>query len=308
MLTYILILLITACAAQAEIRYTEADLNRVRERAVPDIKAVFYEDIIGRLPRDQQARARQVKLAFPEAGRSPLDFYADPSTQTISMPLTSIRFFDDMAVLYSWFESKGCRAENIQSYLLATLRQGRTMPTPLRAFDIDRQTAFADPFAGDVSGKIYSSGLQFILAHELGHLMLDHRTDVNAAGSQRQEVEADAFALEHFARLGGNPMGVFWYYMTAWWYDPQDAIRRAASTHPVSPERINALAARLLREPMDFAHGEENPQREAVFVRQIAGMAGTLAGFVEENGMLNFMIATLHEEFPVEGFAEACPS
>lgn len=299
--------LLLAAPAPAQVRYGPADLQRVRDRSVPVIVSVFQEDIIGNLPRDLRARAAQITLAFPETGPSPLSFYAEPATQTIHMPLTSIRFLDDVGTVFSWVESKGCEPGYVQTYLWALLREGRPLPAPLEAFAIDRDAAFADAYTYDVSGKIVSSGVQFILAHELGHLLLDHRTDVDAAESQRQETEADRFALEHFARLGGSPMGVFWYYMAAWWQDPLTG-NRPLSTHPVSPQRIRALAGRLAANPMDFAHGEADPQKEAALVAQLAVMVGDLADLIDDDGMLSLMPLTLERDFPTSRLARACPS
>lgn len=291
----------------AQVVYSQADLDRVMNRSVPDIRAVFEQDILGNLPREMRAQAARIRLDFPETGPGPLAFYADPDSRTIFMPLASIRFFDDMATVYAWFESRDCDAAYIQSYLHAVLRRNRPLPSPLRAFAIDRDAAFADPYTYDVSGKILSSGLQFILAHEVGHLLLDHRVGLPPALSQVQEAEADAFALDHFARLGGSPMGVFWYYMTAWWKDPADAAGRDASTHPVSSERIMAMSRRLAEAPMDFAHGELEPEREARLVADLAGMIAQLAGMIDDDGMLTLMPLTLERDYPESRFPFACP-
>lgn len=308
MLKWLLCLvLIAPTFAAAQVRYSEADLQRVRDRSIPSIQKVFVQDIIGNMPRADRARAAQIRLAFPVAGDGPLSFFAEPGTQTISMPLTSIRFMDDMSTLFAWFESKGCQPEYLQSYLWALLREGRPLPSPLVAFAVDRDVAFADTYTYELSGKIVSSAIQFILAHEVGHLMLDHRLDVDAAGSQRQETEADRYALEHFARLGGSPMGVFWYYLAAWWLDPVSS-GRGASSHPVSPERITALGDRLLANPMDFAHAEADPAKEAEIVRQLGGMVKGLADMIDDDGMLTLMPLTLERDFPPSRYATACPS
>ncbi len=296
-----------ALPAAAQMRYDAADLQRVRDRSVPNIRDVFAQDIIGLLPRDLRPRAAGITLAFPDHGPSPLAFFAEPSTQTIYMPLSSIRFFDDVATLFAWFESKSCQGEYLQSYLYALLRERRPLPPPLAAFAIDRDVALADAYTNDVSTKIFSSGLQFILAHETGHLLLGHRPGVDAAASQRQETAADRFALEHFARLGGAPMGVLWYYMAAWWQDPLTA-DRGASSHPVSPERIRALGDRLLANPMDFAHGELNPEHEADLVRQMGGMVRVLADQIDEDGFLNLLPIEMDRNYPASRFARACPS
>ncbi len=296
-----------ALPVAAQVRYEEPDLQRVRERSVPAIHKVFSEDIIGLLPRDLRPQAAGITLAFPTSGPSPLGFYAEPSSQTIYMPLSSIRFFDDVATLFAWFESKSCQPEYLQSYLYSLLRQRRPLPPPLVAFAIDRDVALADPYTDDVSAKIFSSGLQFILAHETGHLLLRHEPGASAAVSQQQEAAADRFALEHFARLGGAPMGVLWYYIAAWWQDPLSADRHRSS-HPVSPERIRALGDRLLANPMDFAHGELNPEHEAELVRQMAAMVRLVADQIDEDGFLNLLPIEMDRNYPASRFSRACPS
>lgn len=288
--------------------YTEAELQSTLRNAGPDIEDVLYIDIVGNLPRDLRPAAAGVRVAFPETGPGPLAFYADPATRTIYMPLQSIRFFDDVATLFAWVESKNCDPAGIQSYLWALLREGRPLPSPLRAFAIDRDTAFADPYTLDVSGKIVSSGLQFILAHELGHLLLQHRGGLDGTDSQAQEIAADDFALDHFARLGGSPMGVFWYYMAAWWQDPVGTEAEDASTHPVSPQRISSLAARLTADPMAFAHGELDPAREAALVAQLGGMVAGLAELIDDDGMLTVLPLGLERDYPPSRLAGICPS
>ena len=302
-----LILGVWAMAAHAQL-YTDAELQRVQERAVPNLIKVFDEDIIANLPRDQRARAAQVRIEFPEVGPSPLAFYADPTSDTIYMPLTSIRFFDDIATLFAWVEARSCDPEAVQAYLWRKLQLHEPLPAPLKAFNVDRDTAFADPFTDNVSAKIYSSGLQFILAHELGHLLLDHRLGLTGDESQAQEIAADDFALDHFARLGGQPMGVFWYFMAAWWFDPTNAEDLASYSHPVSPARIARLGTRLVEDPMSFAHAEVDPAREAELARQIGGMVLELSVMIDENGMLAAMPLLMEDAWPASRFATACPS
>lgn len=288
--------------------YTPDEMRHTFQAATPDIQRVFTQDILGNLPRDLRPRAAQVRLEFPEQGRSPLDFFAHPGRGVIYFPIESIRFFDDVATLFAWVESQNCNPEAIQAYLWAKLREGRPLPSPLRAFNIDRDTAFADEFTYNVSGKIVSSGLQFILAHELGHILLNHEGELPSAESQRQEIAADAFALDHFERLGGLPMGVFWYYMAAWWLDPRDEAGRDASSHPVSPARIATLAARLTGDPMAYSHGELDPNREAELAAQIGAMVAELATLIDDDGMLNLMPLVLDRDWPATRIAQACPT
>ncbi len=293
--------------SHAEVIYTAADLQRVRERAIPNIETVMWRDVVPRLPAALQDRARTVTLHFPERGPGPMSFYAQPSQARIYMPLTSLRFYDDIATLHAWFESRSCPQEYIQTYLAALLRAGDDLPAPLIAFGLDREVLFSDSYTYDLSGKIFSSGVQFLLAHELGHILLDHRTDVSGAQSQRQEAAADAFALDHFARLGGNPLGIFWFYQAAWWHDPASPQGRLMNSHPVSAERIRAMASRLIDSPNDFAHGEADPTREANLILQLGMMTSAFADLIDDDTFLNWSAAAMFNDYPLSRLREACP-
>lgn len=291
----------------AEVIYTPAELQRVRDRAIPNIETVMWRDIVPRLPADQQARARTVTLHYPERGPGPLSFYASPTQSRIYMPLTSLRFYDDIATLHAWFESQNCPKEYIQTYLAALLRAGEDLPAPFIAFGLDREVLFADTYTYDLSGKIFSSGVQFLLAHELGHILLEHSTDINAMGSQQQEAAADAFALDHFARLGGNPAGIFWYFQAAWWHDPATPEGRLQNTHPVSAERIRAMAQRLMATPRDFAHGEADPDREARLISQLGMMTSGFADLIDDDSFLAWIAPAMFNDYPLSRLKDACP-
>jgi hypothetical protein len=225
----------------------------------------------------------------------------------VYFPQNSIRFVDDIAILFAWFESQGCEPGMIQTYLWALLRDGQDLPSPLRAFLIDRDIALADPFTDDVSAKIYSSALQFILAHEVGHLMLGHTGGMTGPASQAQEIAADAFAMDHFGRLGAMPLGMTYYFVAAWWHDPVgDAV--AASTHPVSPDRIAALADHIARDPLAFASADANPTQAAAVALDMASELSNLARLAASDGMLTLLPYGLARDFPVSRLQVACPT
>lgn len=291
----------------AEVVYSPAELDRVRARAIPSIQSVMWRDIVPRLPDQYRSRAGDVQLVFPERGPGPMSFYASPERQEIYLPLTSLRFYDDIATLHAWFESRNCPQEYIQTYLAALLRAGEDLPAPLIAFGLEREKLFADTYTYDLSGKIFSSGVQFLMAHELGHILLDHRPGIAGAESRQQEAEADAFAIDHFARLGGNPMGIFWYYQAAWWHDPASEEGRLQNTHPVSAERIRAMAARLIENPEDFAHGEADPAREARLISQLGFMIDGFADLIDDDTYLTWIAPAMFNDFPLSNLRSACP-
>lgn len=287
--------------------YTEAELARTQERAVPSLVAMLEEDVVLNLPRDLRAQAAALELVFPVQGPSPLAFWAVPESGQIYLPLESIRFYDDVATLYAWFEHNGCDPGPIQSYLWLLLGEGRDLPAPLVAFAIDRDVALAEPFTEDVSGKILSSGMLFVLMHEVGHQLLGHTGGLTGSLSQAQETEADVFALEHFSRIGTLPAGAVFFFQSLWWLDPfGEAV--AGSTHPVSAARLAAIAEAIQARPEAFSFSEPDPEKGRAQALSIAGDVATLAGIAADETFRSFMIQTITTSYPPDGFATTCPS
>ncbi|AVO39122.2 hypothetical protein [Pukyongiella litopenaei] len=307
MLRVLAVPVLLATPAGAEF-YSAADMARVADRAIPSLRAALQDGIIAHMPRDQRPLADGISLAFPERGPHPMAFFSDPATGTIYMPLESIRFFDDIATLTAWFHGRGCSQDHVHSYLWSLLRKGRAMPSPLRAFALDRDALLADPYTNSLSDRFYSSGLLFILAHETGHLVLRHRAGLTAAASQAQEIAADDFATRHFTSVGTMPMGVLIYYLAAWWRDPEGRAA-ATGTHPVSAARIRALARHMLDDPAAFSHAEADAGPVAQQrVRDVAGLLNGIADSIAEDGMLSLMPRSLDRDYPASRFPSACPA
>ncbi len=286
--------------------YSDADLARTGEVATPGLVAMLHEDIVPNLPRDLRPAAARLELDFPARGPSPLSFWAVPGSGRIVLPLESIRFFDEVATLHAWFEGHGCDSGPIQSYLWLLVGQGAPLPAPLAAFGIDRETALADPFTEDVSGKILSSGMLFILLHETAHQLMGHAGGLAGTLSHTQETEADVFALDHFARLGVMPLGIVFFFQTLWWVDPFGAAV-AGGTHPVSAARIQAIADALATRPEDYSFAEPDPAKGRAQALAMAQDVGTLAGIAADEEFRGFMMDSIAASYPPDAFAGACP-
>ena len=138
------ILALWAMPAMADL-YTAADIDRARTRAAPTIESSFRNGIVANLPRAERPRAAQIRLAFPDKGQHPMAFFSDPANGVVYMPLESIRFFDDISTLRARFLGRNCQQDFIQSYFNSFLRKKQSLPSPLRAFAIDRDMALGDP-------------------------------------------------------------------------------------------------------------------------------------------------------------------
>jgi hypothetical protein len=96
----------------------------------------------------------------------------------------------------------------------------------------------SDKEADELARGHFITAQAFILAHELGHLRFHH-----LGSSIANEKAADAFAIDLIERTGVQPLGIMVFFMAdaqmADYPPPPDA------THPLSAERLRALAERL---------------------------------------------------------------
>jgi len=158
----------------------------------------------------------------------------------------------------------------------------------------------------DVSGKVLKSSILFIMAHEVGHIVLRHRGGLKGAASQQQEIEADSFALDHFAAIGATPAGMAIYFLAVRWHDPL-AATASYGTHPVSPQRIDSIAERMVANPDAFSFAEPNRQLGRAQALSMANDLRTIARLSSDDGMLTILPKGLARDFPLSRMQAACP-
>ena len=299
-----LVLIFSNAAAGVRL-YDDAVLEQVYSRMARNLELMVTEDIVRKVTRDQRPQAAAIRVKFVLRGPNPLAFWSDPVDKIVFIPMQSVRFIDDLAIVQAWFDRRGCKAEYIHTYLWALLRERRPLPPPLQAFDISRDLALADPFVDDVSGKILKSSMLFILAHEVGHILLEHRGGLTGGASRQQEREADDFALAHFAEIGAPPAGMVHYFMAGRWRDPVGTVT-SKGTHPVSPERISAIAQRLATDPRAFSFSEPDPELGRQQVAKIAAEMQAIAEKSSDERLLTLLPIGLAAEFPLSRLRAAC--
>ena len=295
------LLLGPAAAAAAERGYAslydDAELAHWAERYRPGILSNLDEVLRPVLTRDELRGLRDLRVDIPlrAASGHPLDFYALASG-TVVLPAMSLKFLDDLSVAFAWLNRNGYSPETVQEYV-GMLKYGREAdfgrwPEPLRALRIP-DDALTDPAVDGLSQKIFKSAVIFILLHEMGHVLHGHPGYgplVRRADARANEAEADAFALEVMRRLPAQPTGMFLFFQLMAYAGPNrgdfdgDAAWRQAmgqATHPVTPDRMRAIADILRRHADGFAIEYENRRtgRENVLFTadQIALVAETLS-------------------------------
>ncbi len=281
--------------------YPEAELVERQSRYGPNLQWNFENLVVGSLTPAERAQLGPVRLATPlrAEGRMrghPLAFYA--GGDTVTMPILSVKFFDDLTLAWSFFWARQLSLEPVTDYLgMIKYRDpaeigGRFAP-PLETLGIPADIWKTDKLVDDNSQKALKSALVWVMAHELGHIYHRHQgyAGVSAAQAQANEAEADRFANTIMRRIGETPSGMAQFFLMMTHFDPNptdfadDAAWRAyqasEATHPLTAERLNAIADDLEDDPQDFAASEPDvdaaTQNVLYLARQMRVIGETLA-------------------------------
>jgi hypothetical protein len=194
---------------------------------------------------DEKRALADIRLQFPayplpQLMATPFAFYSDARTSTVVFPIISLKFLDDLCTAYAWLQIHGYSLETISDYV-AMLKYQRfspgATPKPLPTLGIP-MGALAEKEVEELALGHFVTARAFILAHELGHLRYRH-----AGSSIANERQADAFAAQVMERTPLPMLGALVFFLAdahlADYPPPPDA------THPMSAERLHALAARI---------------------------------------------------------------
>ena len=252
--------------------YPRAKLDADAIRFGEQIQAEYRETILPQLSESERSALSAIKIASPPAGPKgdPFEFYTDG--RTIYLPALSLRFFADLCVANAWLNAHGFDGTTVRDYVGLLFREASLSPTaPLPAMFKTLgvpDNAREETAVSNRADRNFGNTVVFLLAHELGHVLKKHRTDLHEAEQQRtQEIEADAFAIEVMRRIGQVPLGLeFWFDLERIRHQaptkfPSDAEWQkylSGLDHPVTNERLNALAAAIEKAPDSFARNQTN--------------------------------------------------
>jgi hypothetical protein len=289
---FTLALVITTCAganvsAQNISRlYPEKKLQADATRWSEQIQAEDRETILPQLSDEERNALGAVKIEFPLAGRNgdPFSFYTD-NKGTIHLPALSLRFFSDLCTATAWLNAHGYDGTTVRDYVGVLFREakaspGAPLPPVFRTLGVP-DNAREESAVSNRADRNFGNTVVFLLAHELGHALKKHRTDLtDPIQKRKQEIEADAFAIEIMRRIGQVPLGIeFWFYAE---HDGHIVPREFGTEaewrkyltgldHPVSKERLEALAAVIEQASDSFARNQTNPSLWSQRVKIQAG-------------------------------------
>ena len=262
--------------------YPEKKLQADAARWSEQIQAEYRDTILPQLSDEERSALGTVKIEVPLSGPNgdPFSFYTDDKG-TIYLPALSLRFFSDLCVANAWLNAHGYDGTTVRDYVgvllrEATLSPGAPLPTVFRTLGVPDNAREESAVANRVD-RNFGNTIVFLLAHELGHALKKHDTHSrDPVQKRRQEIDADAFAIEVMRRIGQVPLGV------EFWFDVErighvQGIRRVTSArfpteaewekylagldHPVTSERLDALATAVEKAPDSFARNQADQAR-----------------------------------------------
>ena len=237
------------------------------------------------LSNEKQRLGRRPVLEFPfhaegEARQQPLAFYVPANRDSIVLPVSSLKFLDDLCTAYAWLQVNGYGLETISEYT-AILKYGNPppggFPPPLKALQIP-QNALNNAQVDQLALGHFVTSRTFILLHEMGHILYGHNART-AAESVRNERQSDRFAAAVMQRTALPPLGMIVFFMaSAHWSGLP--VSGGHNTHPLSGERVRALADHLddpafSKRLRSFGRLLDDPDIRAGFIA--TGKAGDLA-------------------------------
>jgi hypothetical protein len=261
--------------------YDAATLTGWSSRVVPGIEQTLREDLLPRVPPESRQALRGMALRFPpEDGQTPFGFKSRWDAKAIVLPVSSMRLFRDLCVAYAWLSHNGYTTDTVSDYLTMlrsqwpsdALRHGKHTPLEVLGVPAD---AMNDPRVELIATANFSSGMTFIMGHELGHIAYRHPaySAVSRAEARANESKADEFALELMKQLGVAPIGVviFFTAVAHWELDGMaTADARGERTHPLNADRINRVGQWLRNNADAFSRSAANPAKARAELDHIA--------------------------------------
>lgn len=276
--------------------YDEQTLRHWAAEMPPGVEENLREVIWPRLEPMEKRALSGVALRFPPADpRHPMYFEArsDGSRKTVVLPIGSLRFFGDIVLAYAWLSKNGYSIDPVTDYLAMLRYQwpdklaGKRY-LPLEALGIPKDVR-ANPDVMATFQGAFGTAVVFIIGHELGHLYYDHPdyAAVSAATARRNEEQADAFAMELMRKVGSAPLGMALFFTIFAHLEPPagDENSRLKSTHPVTAERIHAIAEAIEKDIQDYAKTSASPAETIAKLHRTVTDLNLIASSLADKGV-----------------------
>jgi Peptidase family M48 len=198
---------------------------------------------------------------MPQTNDHVLNFYAGEigGAATVVLPLQSLKLVEDLTTAFAWLYVNKSSLGTLDLYFAMLQRKPMSFFGPAGKRDLltaigAPENVLSDKRGDKLSLSLRNEAFAFILVHELGHLLFKHKglAGITPAQARADEVQSDAFALNVLARTGTPPLGTVLFFQTQIFSLPHrgeyktarewQTYLQTASTHPLSVDRIRAMA------------------------------------------------------------------
>lgn len=265
--------------------YTSQDLLNVSSSFKEAINKIVADTIRPALNSEQLATLNATEFEFPMQGGL-LEFYANASGLEVTFPISSLLFLQDILAAYLWEDARHCDT-NVFYYLmmlkyrgLGSFPQGK-FPDPIEALGIPSpnppELAEMDSQFGARFKRLMPSALAFIVAHEIGHVILHHQES-----NPENETAADSFAMGIFAHGQLDTSGITDFFTLFSALLPNQAESQGAIiTHPPNAARILAIGMRLSNHPDQYFPNADSSDSRIQELKLLGNNLIALAGSVD---------------------------
>ncbi len=266
----------TARAGNVDNLYDDETLKYWQTRYFKGLNSNLKNVILPRLSAEEGQRLAGVRIDVPlrVKDQEPFAYYTTGTPWVVTISAASLKFFDDFCVAIAWLQANGYSIETASDYVSMLKYRtpaavGGRYPLPLDALQIPGD-ALDNQRVNNIATRIFDEAIFFVLAHELGHVLHRHPgygPGVAGGEARANEAEADAFALDMMQRAEAEPTSMaFWFLMAGhmahgrgdFASDAEYEKFLAESTHPLTGDRIAALADRLVAAATEFARNESD--------------------------------------------------
>jgi hypothetical protein len=227
--------------------YTADTLAVWQVRASGFLRGVYQEIITPAFTAAERQRLAPLQFDFPPSapGREPLGFWRQGDQIHISA--ASMKFVADTIMAYVWLGRNHYQEASLDNYMLMlSCWQGDTPPAPPRTALQIPNNAGDDRATGDLAVAYTRVAWQFVLLHELGHVLHDPpQVGLDSRHTLGMEVNADRFALDMLGRLHQVPTGAAILFQIFSFYDAAACTGTAQAErhdHPSNSERLRQVA------------------------------------------------------------------
>lgn len=298
--------------------YPPAVLQQAGKLYARNIQGMWEEDFVARLEPEERRRAGPITLLLPLVGENghPLEYYTDPATKRVFLPIASVKFLDDLSIALAYYQRHGCDLSTVSDYVaLLKSRPTEFNDPPLVALGVP-DDALEDPYVDDVSQKLLKSTLFFLASHEYAHVMYGHRpySEITAAQAQAQEIEADTFALDVMRRIAVAPLAMSQFFMVSTrleatqqdFQSPAEyRAQLARSTHPVSALRLEKVAANIEDNLVAYANAQDDPPAYRKLLTTNVGDLRRISSELTDSSMREHMELKLRDVDPAQ-LSDSC--